>query len=1204
MAINNQLLYKDDVGSVTIGGSKISSTFLSNNMIHLGGMGTILSPTSCTAGSYLNLSLNSYLHSSSDYKYIHGAESVLFQLYCGQALFRVAPTGVAGNTITYCEAMRVNNEGAVGIGNYGFSQNVRTNQFFISNTCSKAQIEGTDSGTSSLQLISNSTTEAPVLGLSRSRGTTIGSHTLVANNDNLGSVVFFASDGSSGFTQGAGVTGRINNICPAVTIASNQIPVDLVFSINDGGTDCGVSNVGRFSHAGNFLVGCNLACGNGMISALEKSGYGVLEARSLIDAGDGGSGVIVTRAVDCNSTSWAIGCHTAHSHKFHTSGSTIAMCLNESAKLCVVGEICSSTCIRANNCVIAPTVCGSTLMKGCVICGYRTGTGLVGGLRLERCDTVGAKTTCFLVSINPDNNCVVFYAACASQSGILCSAQTFRAPVMYTNDCFCTAGCVYAAGVVYSPNCLCSPVVRATSNLIPSGITCCNANIKTYTWPSILCGTTSSSCSYCYHLVRWSYDPFNWGNGGFMEFTLDEWYYHHRGGRKKYRVHSNGYTGGTGSAPQVVLVENTNRGGATEQFGIKVVGPTVVDNTAPGQEYFDVYLTTRHYTAIQVQLETNAQCTTSNPPENACIYICTGPTAQTDGTCFPICQIGSSSTECQCLGLAPFACGLEICGGTAQNLSRHDATLYVKASGGNDWGIFVDKPDGAFLQKWTNCSNSCAGLLFTSCDGSTTRTEFYSCSNGVTYSRVCFNSPIICGSNCVLAGSCVKSGIVCGGTAVCSPLVCGTGCIKSADCVIGLNVCMGSSWFRNANASSGLYNVANANHFSSTSACEWTICNNPNAVQLKLTGCKSAVGCVTTGYLYGEAGSCKFGLLNCAHEWAVQVCPNKHVYIICTTCSNISCGITCSISPIVCGSTCLKGAITCGVTCVVSPVLCASSVARAFGYCSFGVGCDSGAPARASGTGCNYLWGYQRGGTWAGNDYPDLVIGYHTGVEIGGLFTYGGTRFYNDHPNRTGTKLIFLVGCGNCNVCACYNLCAGGGVYSPIICATTTMQVGGNDVLTTASSVGANFCAGTDVNNRVVTANGASGSLCGEANLTFDGSTLNVTGAITASGDITSTSDERVKCNIAAICGAIQIVNNLCGRYFVKDGREQVGVVAQEIEKILPQVVFQHNEDNDIRSVSYGNIVGVLIEAIKEQNVNMCSLQNKITNLERLLGEE
>ena len=336
--------------------------------------------------------------------------------------------------------------GAFGIGAYG-TTSVRSNEFFISGYCSNAQIEGTGISTSSLQLIANSTTEYPVLGLSRSRGTTIGSHTLVVNNDYLGSMVFFASDGSSTFKQAAGISARINNVCPASTIDADQFPTDLIFSINDGGANCGTSAVGRFSHGGNFLVGCDLACGNGMISALEKSGYGVLEARSLTNAGShGGSGVIVTRAVDCDSTHFAEGCHRAFAHRFYTNaGDCLAACLNSLGGLNVGLCLTTGTLVNAGTCVISPTVCGSTLMKGCVICGYRTGTGIVGGLRLERCDEAGNKTTCFIVSINPDNNCVVMYAACASQSGILCSAQTFRAPVMYTNDCFCTPGCVHAS---------------------------------------------------------------------------------------------------------------------------------------------------------------------------------------------------------------------------------------------------------------------------------------------------------------------------------------------------------------------------------------------------------------------------------------------------------------------------------------------------------------------------------------------------------------------------------------------------------------------------------------------------------------------------------------------------------------------------------------------------------------------------------------
>jgi hypothetical protein len=57
------------------------------------------------------------------------------------------------------------------------------------------------------------------------------------------------------------------------------------------------------------------------------------------------------------------------------------------------------------------------------------------------------------------------------------------------------------------------------------------------------------------------------------------------------------------------------------------------------------------------------------------------------------------------------------------------------------------------------------------------------------------------------------------------------------------------------------------------------------------------------------------------------------------------------------------------------------------------------------------------------------------------------------------------------------------------------------------------------------------------------------------------------------------------GVYYDKDGITSTGVVAQEIEKIFPEVV----QDGEFKSVAYGNIVGVLIEAIKElkQEIDM-----------------
>ena len=64
--------------------------------------------------------------------------------------------------------------------------------------------------------------------------------------------------------------------------------------------------------------------------------------------------------------------------------------------------------------------------------------------------------------------------------------------------------------------------------------------------------------------------------------------------------------------------------------------------------------------------------------------------------------------------------------------------------------------------------------------------------------------------------------------------------------------------------------------------------------------------------------------------------------------------------------------------------------------------------------GGNYHFGYQYQGAWS-PPYPDLVLGYHTGMRIGGYYGYGGTRIYADHPHRT-TSILFSVGNGDTHV--------------------------------------------------------------------------------------------------------------------------------------------------------------------------------------------
>lgn len=122
----------------------------------------------------------------------------------------------------------------------------------------------------------------------------------------------------------------------------------------------------------------------------------------------------------------------------------------------------------------------------------------------------------------------------------------------------------------------------------------------------------------------------------------------------------------------------------------------------------------------------------------------------------------------------------------------------------------------------------------------------------------------------------------------------------------------------------------------------------------------------------------------------------------------------------------------------------------------------------------------------------------------------------------------------------------------------------------------------------------------GIASSTTSGSyRLYVSGAIYATDDIVAYSDSRKKTDIITIDNALEKVRNLRGVFYTKIGEEEkgrkAGVIAQEINQVLPEVVT-YASDIDEYGVSYGNIVGVLIEAIKEQ-------QAQIDDLKKRLGE-
>jgi hypothetical protein len=103
---------------------------------------------------------------------------------------------------------------------------------------------------------------------------------------------------------------------------------------------------------------------------------------------------------------------------------------------------------------------------------------------------------------------------------------------------------------------------------------------------------------------------------------------------------------------------------------------------------------------------------------------------------------------------------------------------------------------------------------------------------------------------------------------------------------------------------------------------------------------------------------------------------------------------------------------------------------------------------------------------------------------------------------------------------------------------------------------------------------------------------------VVATGDVTAYSDAKLKENVVTIDNALEKVKALRGVFYnridIEDKSRKTGVIAQEIQEILPEVI---STSNDTLGVAYGNMVGVLIEAIKEQQTQIEELKILIHGL-------
>jgi len=148
--------------------------------------------------------------------------------------------------------------------------------------------------------------------------------------------------------------------------------------------------------------------------------------------------------------------------------------------------------------------------------------------------------------------------------------------------------------------------------------------------------------------------------------------------------------------------------------------------------------------------------------------------------------------------------------------------------------------------------------------------------------------------------------------------------------------------------------------------------------------------------------------------------------------------------------------------------------------------------------------------------------------------------------------------------------------------------VSGGNVVVANTITGNNIVANVSITTNTFTGN----SITVINTVTTDNVSANLVTAL----DINTTSDITLKYNIQQITNSLDVLDKITGVSFnwKTDGLKSYGVTAQEVEKILPDIVRQR--ENGVKGVNYLNLVAFLIEAIKDLKKDVIEIKNHINN--------
>jgi hypothetical protein len=106
-------------------------------------------------------------------------------------------------------------------------------------------------------------------------------------------------------------------------------------------------------------------------------------------------------------------------------------------------------------------------------------------------------------------------------------------------------------------------------------------------------------------------------------------------------------------------------------------------------------------------------------------------------------------------------------------------------------------------------------------------------------------------------------------------------------------------------------------------------------------------------------------------------------------------------------------------------------------------------------------------------------------------------------------------------------------------------------------------------------------------------------GGTTLADGWTTRSSRRFKANIQPLQDALRKIEALQGVSYERkiDGKHEIGVVAEDVDRIIPEVVAHDPETHEVEGVDYSRLVPLLIEAVKSQQAEIERLNSQVAKL-------